>query len=50
MLHSVAELIERETGEKMENDSGGYFMTRDLNPREIVVEAMALRQPAKGEA
>jgi hypothetical protein len=47
MLYSLAEFIERETGEKMENACSDYFMGRNINPHEIVAEAMALCQPAK---
>jgi hypothetical protein len=50
MLYSLAEFIERETGEKVENACGDYFMGRNINPHEIVAEAMALRQRVKEEA
>ena len=42
MLYSIAGFIEHETGEKMEDACGDYFMSRRLNPHAIVAAATAL--------
>ena len=41
MLYSIAGFIERETGEKMEDACGDYFMARRIDPHAIVAAALA---------
>jgi hypothetical protein len=41
MLYSIAGFIEHETGEKMEDACGDYFMARRIDPHSIVAAAMA---------
>ena len=49
MLYSIAGFIEHETGEKMEDASGDYFMARRINPHRIVAAALA-RAKSEDEA
>jgi hypothetical protein len=41
MLYSIAHFIEHETGEKIEDASGDYFMASRINPHRIVAAALA---------
>ena len=50
MLHSVAGFIERESGQKIEDACGGYFMGRATSPHEVVASVLALRPSDKKEA